>query len=393
MKLAFLSGGGEPGADGVGDYSRLIAREITATRPDVSCCLVAINDAVVKDIDLTPDTTTEETGLSRTIPRLRLPRHLSWPERTTRAADFLREQGTEVLSLQFVPYSFNPKGIVSGLAQQLAPLTEGRRTHIMCHELWIGDDANEPLKEKLVGRVQRHYIRALLKSLKPVAIHTSNDLYVERLARLGWKADLLPLFGNVPVLAGDAESWLYPQLQAAGVDITPANRQQFWLVAFFGSLHPVWPPEPLFSYIREAAKAADRRVIMISAGRIGPGEALWKEMAQNQQTDFTFITLGSLPAERISQFFNTADFGIATTPYALIGKSGSATAMLEHGLPVVVNRDELKAPMTQGQTALPHLIKMGADLPKVLAAGIPRGPARSRLPGVADTMLTSLGSK
>ena len=35
-----------------------------------------------------------------------------------------------------------------------------------------------------------------------------------------------------------------------------------------------------------------------------------------------------------------ADLGIASHPWALIGKSGAAAAMLEHGLPVLVPRDD-----------------------------------------------------
>lgn len=389
MKIAFLSGGGEPGADGVGDYSRLIAREIVSTRPDISCCLVALNDGAVKDIDSTPDA----GDGAAPIPRLRLPRHISWPDRAAHAAEFLTQQEADVVSLQFVPYAYNPKGIVSGLGQHLAPLAAGRRVHFMGHELWIGDDPSKPLKERLVGRVQRHYVGALLKSLKPVAVHTSNDLYMQRLTRLGWKPQLLPLFGNIPVISGTAEAWLYSQLQEAGVDITTDNRNQFWLAAFFGSLHPEWPPEPVFTHLREAAATAKRRVIVISAGRIGPGEALWQQMAQNYKADFDFVKLGSLPGERISQFFNTADFGFAATPYALIGKSGSAVAMLEHGLPVIVNRDDIAAPSNGGQSAMPpHLIKMDNQLPRLLTAGLKRGPAGSLLPEVARRMLESLGA-
>jgi hypothetical protein len=37
---------------------------------------------------------------------------------------------------------------------------------------------------------------------------------------------------------------------------------------------------------------------------------------------------------------NTCDFGVVTSPLSLIGKSGTAAAMLEHDMPVIANRDD-----------------------------------------------------
>jgi hypothetical protein len=58
----------------------------------------------------------------------------------------------------------------------------------------------------------------------------------------------------------------------------------------------------------------------------------------------------------VSSVLNSLDFGIATTPLALLGKSASATAMLEHGLPLIVNRDESSVPLSDSNEAVSQLV-------------------------------------
>jgi hypothetical protein len=49
---------------------------------------------------------------------------------------------------------------------------------------------------------------------------------------------------------------------------------------------------------------------------------------------FTFEILGRKSEEDISALLQTVDFGVSRVPANLIGKSGTAIAMLEHGLPI-----------------------------------------------------------
>jgi hypothetical protein len=58
---------------------------------------------------------------------------------------------------------------------------------------------------------------------------------------------------------------------------------------------------------------------------------------------FTFTRLGALPADKISEQLQLADFGISAVQDVLIEKSGSAAAMLAHGLPVIISRLTLGA--------------------------------------------------
>jgi len=149
----------------------------------------------------------------------------------------------------------------------------------------------------------------------------------------------------------------------------------------------------LLDELQVAAAAAGKRVAIVSAGRLGAGERIWQEMAAAHGARVPMLHLGEQPAARISQLFNSVDFGIATTPFALIGKSATVAAMLDHGVPVVVNRDDCRwpAPQTTDEREAALLIRMSSDLPVRLRQGR-RLPAVWRLPAVASQWLGALAA-
>ena len=374
MKISFLTGTVEPGCDGVGDYTRQLALQCLSAGH--ACSVVALNDVYVNKPVL------EKLAA---LPIFRLGPALSWPQRVEAACRFLAKIKADWVSLQFVSYGFNRRGLVWDLGKRLQPLVADARRHIMYHELWIGG-VKSPLRHRLTGAVQRWLIRRMHWQWSPSVVHTSNGTYVRRLRNVGINAAILPLFGAVPVGNKTADEWLFPILQEGGIAINAANRSQYWIFGFFGTLHSVWPPEPLFSKLREAAAQNDKKVVLISAGRIGGGEALWKQMAARYKTEFAFFRLGEMAPERVSEWLNSLDFGVATTPLAIIGKSASVAAMLEHGLPVIVNREDQPGtnPWEDGFPELEEqLIRLTPDFPNRLRTA-KREIGISRLPKVAE---------
>ncbi len=381
MKIAFLNSSLEPGRDGVGDYTRLLAQE--CSRQGHECCTIALNDRYVSEA--------QSDGLLH----LRLPAVLPWLERVKIAQQKLTEFAPDWVSLQFVPYAFHPKGLVHGLRRHLLPLVEGRKTQIMFHELWIGGAMGSPLKHRAVGMFQKKLILSLVTQLTPDVIHTSNSTYVTLLQSSGVTALPLPLFGNVPVSTQNGDEWLWAELDRANINIAKTNRSDFWLGGFFGTLHQSWPPEPLLTALQEAAARRSRQIILLSIGRLGPGETLWDTLARQYSPQICFCKIGEQPAPRVSQYLNSLDFGIATSPYSLIGKSGSVAAMLDHGLPVIVNRDDVRYSFdnAEGQSIEPLLHKVDDTYPCCsFFNGLKRVPSQSRLARVATQMLNDLGS-
>lgn len=340
MKIAFVTSCLEPECDGVGDYTALLAEE--CARHGHEIVRLALHDS------RTPEEI-ESPGL------LRLPATQTWPRRIARARQWLEAFAPDWISLQFVNYGFHPRGFVAGVTLRLRELFIGWPVQVFLHELWIGEESGASWKHRLLGWGQRRGVCALLRALDVRVVHTSNAAYVQRLARRGVAAKRLPLFGALPL----------PVTEHAG----PGEALTFVL---FGTLHPVWPPEPLFEQLR----ALQRPIEIVHAGNIGAGESLWPQMESTYGAAFRFRRLGRLSPQALADVFATADFGVATTPWAIIGKSASVAAMLDCGLPVIVNRDDVRYPGVPDEPAdTPLLIKMSPDLPTQLRAASRRPPA------------------
>jgi hypothetical protein len=383
-RILFLCGALEPGRDGVGDYTRVLmahCREL-----GVECCAVALNDHHV--------TQPAEEVAGRVTTELRLPATMPWAERVAAVTKLRQQFQPDWVSLQFVPYAFNAKGIVWNMASRLRSMVGEARLQVMFHELWIGGARRALWKERVVGTLQKANILRLFRALAPDSTATSNGTYVEMLRRYGVSARKLALFGNVPV-AATAPAKLRSML-AARTPFDVNRRDRCWVVAFFGTLHPEWNAEPLFSTIHRAATAAGRRVCFVAVGRLGVvGESKWSLMAERYGASLSFVNLGVQEVEVVSQLLQEADFGIAASPWQLIGKSGSATAMLEHGLPVIVNRDDWHARDIgePGDELDPLLHRCDGLLEGKLVAGLPKREPMNRAPEIARQFVRGLSLK
>lgn len=370
-RILFVCAGAEPGQDGVGDYTRRLAGELE--RRGDAAAILALNDRALG------------VGLLRGKNELRLSRVTPWSLRLREARVFLEEFRPEVLSLQFVGYGFDPRGLPLGLASKLRTIAAGRPWHAMFHELWIEPEG--AWTHRMLSRLQRALLVDLCRSLAPKVVHTSNPYYTARLQTAGIACAELPLFGNIPVVPHES----------------PRNPDD-WVVAFFGSLRRGWEPEPLLSRIESARAAAEKTsCCFVSIGRLGAhGESVWEGMETSGYKNFVFEKRGELAPTDISRALQSADFGIAVSPWHLLGKSGAVAAMREHGLPVIVNRmvpgsapapgAPVRAPRTGMKGAaqeVPAWILLDENFEKNLTTA-KRASARETLPEVAEQFLKDL---
>lgn len=380
MNIVFLCPSLEPGRDGVGDYTRRLAEECAARGH--TCRAVALHD---------PHVPTESQTREGEVRLMRLPSAQAWPVRVERATTLVRAANPDWVSWQFVAYGFHPKGFVpSALARLAANLGEAR-THVMLHELWIGLETTSRPWPRLVGWGQRRGLLRWLRRLAPASLHTSNPAYRAELARQGLKAGVLGLFGNVPIAAAPAPEGMGLERFLPGA---VGERRASWLVAVtFGTLHPQWQPDATVEWLVKTAQRLGRKPALIAAGRVGA----------HQSAILGRFTAGGVPVSltreqdpsTISHLLRSADFGIAPHPWALIGKSGAAAAMLEHGLPVVVPRDDWQLrhfreqPIATSDPLLARLAELDApSTDRWLAA---RRPGQVALPRIADEFLKNLG--
>jgi glycosyltransferase involved in cell wall biosynthesis len=377
MRITFFCSSLESGRDGVGDYTRRLSEEMF--RHGHQPLIVALYDRHISQVFDSHHETPNDP-----IRTLRFPASFPWSRRSCAVRDLVIGFDPEWASLQFVPYGFHDKGIDWNLGRNLRQFMSDRRVHVMFHEIWIGAYRDARLKERLIGKLQRMCIRRMVRHISPVVVTTSNEPYGALLRGAGISSQLLPLFGNIPVAGKRRSSWLDGAMKIN-------DREAHWVFALFGTLHLIWPPEPLFSYLAKAAKHAGKRVIIACIGRLGPGESLWNRLGCEYGNALRFVHLGEQPAERISEFLHAADFGIAASPWELIGKSGTVASMLEHGLPVIVNRDDVRFTATERtRSSSSLLIKMDENLPSRLLS-VRRENSKPISSEIAQLMLSYLG--
>lgn len=387
MRIVFLCSSLEPGRDGVGDYVRTLAAGLE--RMGHACQLLALHDRWLAQREQRKGRTLPADADGDSLASLRLPARMPWPERVRRAGDWIERFEPDWVSLHFVPYGFHDKGLVFGLGRWLQALTAGHPLHIMFHELWIGDAPGTPWKQRLVGRLQRSLIGRMLRQTGPACVTTSNAVYGGMLEKLGYEAPLLPICGNVPIVQDPEHDWIDEACRRAGLAQVPTARESCWVFVFFGLLHPEWEPEPLFSRVRRAAARAGKTVVMLALGRLGSGEALWTQLARAYGNDFHFLTLGEQSARRVSEVLHSSDIGIAASPWELMGKSGSAACMFDHGLPIIVTRQAGSVPPDEEQAA--RYFFCDESLEEKLVRGLPRFESASRLPKIAAQLVRLLG--
>jgi hypothetical protein len=273
---------------------------------------------------------------------LRLPASLSWRERAWRAKAWISEFQPDWVSLQFVPFGFQKKGLPFGLIRVVDGIAGAAKRHVMFHELWLGSAKGSSFKHRAWGGLQRVIILRLLRHIRPLVIHTQATPYQALLGSVGYSGvRLLPLFGNIPVVgkpvAGPSalERKLREQL-GVGYD-----RAHVCIGAIFGAIHPEWNAKENAEVLARVAGREGRRLVMVFLGRSHYGPEQWRTLRETLGRHAEVVTLGELPPDEISRTLQEADIGLATSPLGLIEKSGSAAAMREHGLPVIYSRDDI----------------------------------------------------
>ena len=378
MKLLFLCASLEPGRDGVGDYSLLLARALRDL--GIETALLAIHDHYLGEAG-----GIGAEGSTHGIPFLRLPKDQPWQRRREIARAFVEQFNPQWVSVQFVSYAFHPRGFVAALGSQIASIVGDAKIHLMFHEVWIGDAQQYGAMERAVGLVQRWCIRRLVHALRPSAVHTSGRVYQELLSRIGVQARRLALPGNVEIAAAQRSSTELGELRSAP---TP-----MWIAGVFGTIHPHWSAEPWMDVLCDSAAEDGRQFVVVQFGEAGrDGRAMWERMAARYAQRARFIRLGRQSAPEISAILAQLDFGLATSPWSLIEKSGASAAFLDHGIPVLVTRDDwkLRHRPTAEPSAHPLLLKISPEAVAILRRGGLRRPPQSRLPAIAQQFVAEL---
>lgn len=359
MKILFICGSLEPGKDGVGDYTRVLANELVAY--GVSVYMVAIYDQYVKSILV------EEMLTNINI--VRVPRQYRWSAREKKLVKIIDLFNPDLISCQYVPFSYNEKGIPFHFAIYIGKLLSLKNVHIMVHEPYIM--AQGKLSKYCLTRLQILSLRYFKLILKKATWFTSISWYQKLLKDIGINAESLPIFGNIRKV--DFLASYEPLFERV---------ENVRYLLFFASLPASKHWDLYFHKLSDYLDNSKDRLCLVFCGRVSNEGIKFKEFLSRQLPEdrVSLIDFGELASNQVSWLLQNCDCGVARVPVRLIGKSGAAVAMIEHGLPVW-------APIVEKEmvSEINYENAVGIDLAVLIGNG--RKQSRDYLSGTVHTML------
>lgn len=387
MKTAFLCGSLEPGRDGVGDYIRRLAGELT--RRGHPSAAVALNDPHISE---TVFGSQEIEGTSVSV--LRLPGIAPWSKRIIESRNWADVFNPDWTSLQFVPFGFHRKGLYFGLGRSLARINAKASWHVMFHELWLGLGEKSPVKHRVWGALQRLIVMDLMRRLRPRIVHTQAETYRVALKREKITASILPLFSNIPYVEGNGWDGLLEPLVTKSVE-RHADRSELYLAGVLGMMAPEWNAERAVATLLPLVQRFQKRLVLVFFGKSNISMEAANELKLALQNRAEVVAAGERTGSEMSRILQTLDMGIATTPRQVIQKSGSAAAMLEHGLTLLVIRDDwrLRGPDAPPEEKSSQLLSPNEfAVLKTLPARDLQRSGNNGVKRVADQMLEAMKS-
>ena len=377
MKIAFVGGSLAAGKTGVGDYSLLLAD--ACRKRGITCATLGLHDPHIE-------------GKVEKKESLRLSQTLPWERRLELSKSWLKHFDPDWISLQFVPYAFHPRGLFQDFLNVFPRILESRKLQIMFHEIWIGEFPGSPWLQKACGLLQKRYVRKLLKKTMPLVINHSCAGAEVRLKKAGMQSEHLPIFGNIPPIEKPNPTRFHDLLNRAGLRLPMAERSDWWILGFFGSIQEDWEVELSVTPILEAAKKGGKKVAVLSLGRLGETKRKWDQISAYRKEEVNWVRVGELDSAEMSLCLHGLDYGLTSTPWDLVGKSGAIAALVEHGVPIFVSVEggTKNAPLVIGEPYR-HLIHRTDDsLYEKLVSGLLKTPSRESLSMVTDLFLQQL---
>jgi hypothetical protein len=319
MNILFLCGGLEPGMDGVGDYSRRLAGEVK--RQGHHSTIIAINDGNVHHI-----IEQHQCDQRESVKVLRLPKVVTWKKRFSTIDNWIKAEKPDWISLQFVPFAFQKKGLPHSLAYRLKRVSGNIKLHIMFHELWVGE---ENLKFWILATLQKQLISSLLKRLNACVVHTHLPLYYDDLSSLAIATDKLPLFSN---------------FSAYGSTVDKSCKT--FRVGFFNQVaNDDKIVDFLFLLYQESMKMHLEFEIVLIGGATSSIKSFGDKLESIAEFRNKVIYTGFLSHEDVSPVLSKCTIGMTSLSYSTLGKSGTSAAFLANGIPIAVPiYDERQSP-------------------------------------------------
>lgn len=305
MRILFITNNLPPVVDGVGDYTYNLACEFAKHGHEVH--VVCRDKGEIRD-------DYQNIHVAKIVKR--------WNRRAGKTISaYIQEHDIDMVSLQYVPHGFHPKGLPFGLVLALKDIKKsGVKVMTFFHEVSVEYDECD---------VKHRVLEILMKciSLKVLSLSdmvaTSIECYRGMLRKLDGKkrVELIPIASNIPEVSIDED-----ELHDLRSRVAAENEK---IIAFFGRR----------DYSRcisaiDRLRDAGYNVKGLLIGKTGVGMNLFPDL---------FYRTGELEDVKISRYLQLADVMILPEkmPYGCSFKSGALIAGMRAGLPVITTEGKL----------------------------------------------------
>lgn len=305
MRILFITNNLPPLVDGVGDYTYNLAREFAKHGHEVH--VACRNKVEIRD-------DYEDIHVAKIVKK--------WNRQAGKdIADYIRENRIGVISLQYVPHGFHPKGLPFGLISVVNEITRTRaKLMVFCHEVCV-EYSHGTLKQKVLEYLMKGITRKILEQANFIA--TSIAYYREMIIKMGIQqpVSIIPIASNIP-----EHTYSRQDICAQKKLIAPDGE---FIVSFFGKRDSVTTMKAIQELRSEGISI---RTLLI--GRVNiPSEYRQENCYET----------GVLDASELFKYFLVSDVMVLPegNSYGCSFKSGSFATSLRAGLVVCTSKGYL----------------------------------------------------
>lgn len=306
MKILFITNNLPPLVDGVGDYTYNIAKQFVEHNHEVY--IICKND---------PQINTNVLGM--TI----LPIINKWDCNCYKPIiGFIKEKAIDVVSLQYVPHGFHPKGLPFPIIKLTKEIKKcDTKLFTFFHEVCVEKEKGN-IKRTLLSILMQYISKRIIENSDYVA--TSIEYYKNIILRLvpeKKEIALIPIASNIPETKLSQEELLVLKKKLA-----PNNET---IISFFG----IRNIQTSIDTISDLKNRGYKLKILL----IGKTHNLLKNLPNDT------VRTGILNIEEIDNFFKVSDIFILPQDniYGCSFKSGSLVTGLRDALPVITTKGKM----------------------------------------------------
>lgn len=307
MKILFITNTLPPIVDGVGDYTYNIAKQFAEHDHDVYI-VCKKNPAINTDVEgITVLPIVEKWNFNCHKPIVKL----------------IKEKEIEIVTLQYVPHGFHPKGLPFALIKLTNEIKKcGTKLFSFCHEILILPEKYN-IKRNILSLLMKNITRDIINNSDYAA--TSNEYYKllsEDYIKVNKELNIIPIASNIPFNEYDID-------YLKDLRDTIAKPEET-IISFFGKRNIISCLETVEELINEGIN-----IKILSIG---------KTDISNDNIDKRFIyNTGILDVDEISKYIQVSDILLLPEEkgFGCSFKSGSLIAALQNGATVITTKGRM----------------------------------------------------